>query len=468
MNTANTDKNRLLFDEEKMVGRPLMPERKIVILGGGSPFVPSLVYTMLENKEIFERSEVCLMDIDPSRLPLLARVGEQLANKAKVRMRFTHTTNPKKALDGATFVMPSYRIGGEKHMQYDFTIPTKYGIAGDETAGPGGTFMAQCTIPATLEYCRLSEELCPDAWFVSFINPANFISDAVHKQTKTKFISICDCFAGFAMSFLPYILGMPPMERRYCVNSDLRPRGIGVNHVTWLVDLLVNGQDGYPLLKKKIQQKKTELIKDHDMDFSLRLLETYGYLNLCPDHCQMLWEHDEVLKQRKTLLKSRKKRATILGWTRSAWKYVNKMAEGANYNSRRPEYCFHLHHARQAIGIIVSIIADEGREWGGINYPNNGAITNLPQEAIVEGPCKVDKRGLTPIAMGELPKPFLGVTLHTLNWQQLTVDAALNGDKNLLYQAILASPYVHDMQAARKIADELLSAHKPYLPQFKQ
>jgi 6-phospho-beta-glucosidase len=143
------------------------------------------------------------------------------------------------------------------------------------------------------------------------------------------------------------------------------------------------------------------------------------------------------------------------------------MAEGARYNPNRPEYCFHLHHSRQAIGIMVSIIANEGREWGGVNYTNNGAITNLPQDAIVEGPCIIDKRGITPVAMGNLPKPFLGITHHILNWEQLTVDAALTGNKNQLYQAILASPYVHDMEAAKKTMDELLTLHAPYTPQFK-
>jgi 6-phospho-beta-glucosidase len=382
-------------------------------------------------------------------------------------MKFTKTTKPKQALEGATFVMPSYRIGGEKHMRYDFTIPTKYGIAGDETAGPGGTFMALCTIPATLGYCRLGEDLCPEAWFISYINPANFISDAVRRETKTKFISLCDCFAGFAMNFLPDILDMPPVDRRYCVNEDIRPRGMGVNHCTWLVDLLVNGKDGYPLLREKINEKKKELVRDPAMDFNTRLLDAYGYLNICPDHCWMLWEHDEVLRQRRELLKNEKKRASILGWTESAWKYVKKMAAGAKYNLKRPEYCFHLHHSRQVVGIMVSIVANEGREWGGVNYLNKGAIANLPQDAMVEGPCIVDKRGLTPIAMGDLPKIFLGVSLHILNWQQLTVDAALNGDKDLLYQAILASPYVHDMKAAKRIMGELLTAHAEFMPQFK-
>ncbi|RLF42879.1 MAG: hypothetical protein DRN29_10855, partial [Thermoplasmata archaeon] len=107
-----------------------MADEKIVILGGGSPFVPSLMYVMLENKEVLEGSEVCLMDINPKRLPLLTKLGEELSKRTGVKMRFTWTTDAKKALDGATFVMPSYRIGGEKHMRYDFEIPTKHGICG--------------------------------------------------------------------------------------------------------------------------------------------------------------------------------------------------------------------------------------------------------------------------------------------------------------------------------------------------
>ena len=444
-----------------------MADEKIVILGGGSPFVPSLMYVMLENKEVLEGSEVCLMDINPKRLPLLTKLGEELSKRTGVKMRFTWTTDAKKALDGATFVMPSYRIGGEKHMRYDFEIPTKHGICGDETAGPGGTFMAQCTIPATVEYCRMMEDLCPNAWAISYVNPTNFVADAVRRETRVRFIALCDCFAGFAMSFLPHVLDMPPFERRYTDNPDIKPRAIGINHCTWLVDLLVNGEDGYPLLEEKFKEKTGKSLSPVE-DFRLRLLETYGYFNVCPSHCRMYWEHDEVLAERRALMEREKKRvSSALGWTSKAWKFIEEMVAGAPYEDHPDQYCFYLHHSRHVVGIMVSIIANEGREWGGINFPNDGAITNLPNDAIVEGHCIVDKRGLTPIVTGDLPKPFLGLTLHLLNWQKLTVDAALSGDKNLLYQAILACPYVHDMKAAKKIMEELLAAHAEFMPQFK-
>ena len=443
-----------------------MSDQKIVFLGGGSPFVPSLIYAILENKDTLDGSEICLMDVDPSRLPTLTKLGKELSRRANANIKFTSTTNPKEAIEDATFVMPAYRIGGLQHMNYDIQIPTKYGISGDETAGPGGTFMAQCTIPATLDYCRMMEDLCPDAWAISYVNPANFIADAVRRETKAKFISICDCYAGFSMSLLPRLLNMPPFDRRYCISEDIRPRATGVNHLTWLVDLKVNGQDGYPRLRELARNKKLKLPWDHELELMLKLFETYGYLNVCPYHVRMYFDSGQFLLDRKA--RGSGQEESVLGWAESRWKFVEKMLVGTEYSQHPNEYCFDLHHARQAIGILVSIVADEGREWGGINLPNKGAITNLPNDSIVESQFIVDKQGLTPIAIGGIPKPFLGLTQHIINWQELTVDAALSGDKEMLYQALLACPYVHDMKAAEQIMDELLKAHSEYMPQFKK
>ena len=443
-----------------------MSGEKIVFLGGGSPFVPSLIYAILENKKTLDGSEVCLMDIDPSRLPKLTKLGEELSKRSKANIKFSSTTNPKEALEGATFVVLGFRIGGLQHMKYDIEIPTKYGICGDETTGPGGTFMAQCTIPATLEYCRMIEDRCPRAFIISYVNPANFIADAVRRETNVKFISVCDCFSGFSMKFLPRALKMPPFERRYCINDDIRPRAIGVNHLTWLVDLQVNGEDGYPLLEKLREEYKGKVAHDRPLDIAVKLFKAYGYVNVCPSHVRGYWDYNQFLKERRETGAAQED--SVLGWSESRWKFVEEILDGAEYDRHPPESCFELYHARHAIGILVSIAADEGREWGGINFPNEGAITNLPNSSIVEGQCIVDKRGLTPIATGALPKPFLGLTQHVINWQELAVDAALSGDKAILYQALLACPYVHDMNAAKAMMDELLKAHVEYMPQFKK
>jgi len=427
---------------------------KMVFLGGGSPFIPSLIQTIMENKEALAGSEVCLMDIEPTRLPQLTKLGEVMAQRADMDLKFTHTTDAREALDGATFVFPGYRVGGVEALRQDNAVPTKHGICGDETAGPGGTFMAQCTIPATLSYCRVMEELCPDAWAISYVNPTNFVADAVRRETKTKFIAICDSFPGLVMRLVHW-LHVPP--------SSIRARAMGVNHLAWLTDLLVDGEDGYPLLKERIKEAKVPEDRADAWHFSMRLLDTYGYWNVSAGHPRMLWEHDETMETKGHRWEDPQ------GWRSRmvrVWDVVDEMIAGAEYDETKPH--MRMHHSRHAIGIMVSIATNDGREWGGINLPNNGAVSNLPLGAILEGSCIVDARGPVPIAMGDLPKPFVGLTQHVINWQELTVDAALSGDKSLLYQALLASPYVHDMKAARAIMDELLVAHAGYMPQFRE
>lgn len=431
-----------------------MGKEKMVFLGGGSPYIPSLIQTIIENKGSLSGSEVCLMDIDRTRLPQLTKLGEVMTKRVDMDLKFTHTTDAREALEGATFVFLGYRIGGVEALRQDNVIPTKHGICGDETAGPGGTFMAQCTIPATLGYCRIMEELCPDAWAISYVNPTNFVADAVRRETKIKFIAICDCFAGFTMQSLPNLLRVPARA--------IKARAIGVNHNTWLIDLVVEGEEGYPLLKERLKEAEVPTRWEDTWNFSMRLLDAYGYLNVCPSHCRMLWEHDETMESRKHRWEDPQGRWPQVDRVPD---FVHEMIAGAEYDETKPHMA--MHHSRHAIGIMVSIISNDGREWGGINFPNNGAISNLSLGAIVEGPCIVDARGPVPIAVGDLPKALVGLTQHIINWQELSVDVALSGDKRVLYQALLACPYVHDMKAARAIMDDLLVAHAEYMPQFK-
>ena len=429
---------------------------KLVLLGGGSPFTPSIFQAILENKEVLSGSEVCLMDLSDERLPQLQKLGQVMAQRDGMDITVTTTQDARTALDGADFVFPGYRIGGIEAMRQDHVIPTRHGICGDETMGPGGTFMAQCTIPATLAYARMMEELCPEAWAISYVNPTNLVADAIRRETDVNFIAVCDCWPGFRTS-LARILGVE--------DKDLTARGMGVNHLTWLTEIAINGEDVYPMLRERAREFRPDQREWSDVwAFSMRILEAYDHLLVCPSHPRMYWEHDATMEARR----DRWEDPEIGGWKQrmdEGWQFVDEMIEGAPYDETRPHLS--MHHPRHAIGIAVSILANEGREWGGMNYVNNGSISNLPDDAVVEGTCIVGAAGPTPLAMGPLPKPMLGLVQHNLNWQELTVDAALTGDKKVLYQALLASPYVHDMQAAMQIMDELLVAHADYMPQFR-
>jgi 6-phospho-beta-glucosidase len=427
--------------------------QKLVFLGGASPFIPSTFQAIVENREVLAGSEVCLMDPNPTRLPRLAQLGEVMAHRAGFDLKVTYASDPRKAIDGATFVFPGYRVGGVKALAADFAIPGRYGVCGDETAGPGGTFMAQCTIPATIGYCRIMEELAPDAWAISYVNPTNFVADAVRRVTKTKFIAVCDCFPGFVHG----------IARQFGVADDqVQARGMGVNHLTWLTQAYINGKDVYPELREKLRQVSDD--RSPALDFSMRIADAYRYLSICPSHPRMMWEHDEVMELHKARWDGPDVLERHAERMNDVWDYVDALIEGALYDDTKPH--MRMYHARHAVGLAASIISNDGREWGGMNFPNNGAISNLPRGAIVEGQCIVDARGPSQIALGELPKAMLGQTLAYLAWQDLTVDAALTGDKRVLYQALLAVPYLHDMKAAKQIMDDLLVVHADLMPQF--
>jgi alpha-galactosidase len=201
-----------------------------------------------------------------------------------------------------------------------------------------------------------------------------------------------------------------------------------------------------------------------DFGLSFTFLELYGVWSSSSPHITPYWEHERTLKERS---KDPVWEDTIFGWTENRWNFVDEVINGKNYEEYPEEYCFNPFHARQAIGVLSSIEADEKREWGGILFRNRGIISNLPDGAVVEGHAIVDKKGITPINIGDLPKPFIGISRQVIEWQELSVDAALSGDKDILYQALLACPYVIDTVPAKKIMNKLLVAHSELMPQFE-
>lgn len=456
-----------------------MPE-KIVFVGGGSSWVPGHIQVMLESYELFDKSEICLLDIKESPyLKLMADVLKALWKKTKIDIKITTTTDPKEALKGATYIFILLNIGGKDTLKNDITVPPKYGIAGDETAGFGGTFMAQRNIPVVVEYCKLIEKICPDAWVLIQSNPDNLLADAIRRETSNvKAVFKCDCFYHFGFRRLPRILGIDDSTIKYCPNEDIWPRCIGVNHMTWLVDLKINGKDGFPLFEKILKEKRErflEIGKYYPADLGANVYEAYGYFNIVPFHIALYWEQRDYLERTKVFEGSYYD--GVLGWDENKVKVYEKMAKDGIYSETPYDEdiegtgkngCYDLIPPRQAVGMMISLITNEGREWGGVNFVNNGVISNLPDDAIVEGPVIVNARGINPIPMGPLPKQFVGLTHKLITWADLTVDAALAGDKKLLYRAILECPFVHDMGVAKTVMEEMFELNYRYMPQYKK
>ena len=442
-----------------------MAEEKISIIGGGSAYVPGIMYSFARLGGDIPGSEICLMDIDPSRLPVMQKLSEAMVKEAGVELRVTDTTDLKESLEGTTFVLTNFRPGGLECLRLDEEIPAKYGILGQETTGPGGTFFALRSVPQVLKLCEAMEEVCPDAWLINYTNPTNFIADAVNRRSRVKCLSICTGGGNGLYYGLTRAFGMKL--------GEVRPTCGGTNHpANWLIGLQVKGEDGLPLLQKSTEErlKKAEaeiLFQERKyVEFRMKIWDTYGVYPANAGYLYPYFHHDEVLA-RYTAGGSLYSR--FMKDLPTQWKNFEAMAKGEKPVYLDPK----MHHTSVGHGdiathLIISIATNRQREFH-VNIPNEGSITNISQGSIVEVPALVDSSGARPICLGGLPRGVQGLTQGIINWEELTVDAALSGDRELVLQALMAHPrWPLTLDSAEKLCDEMLRAQAKYLPQFSK
>lgn len=430
-----------------------MPSEKIAIIGGGSAYVPGILYSLVHAGESLSGSEISLMDIDPSRLPLMVALGERMVAEFGANLRITSTTGLDESLRGATFVLTNFRPGGLEGLQRDEEIPNRYDVLGQETTGPGGTSFALRSIPQVLNLCYAMERACPDAWLINYTNPANFVADAIRRKSSIRFVSLCDGGGNGLRYQFSDLLGVKL--------EDVRVRAVGTNHHTWLLELRIAGEDGYPILREYLQHH--DVTDSRNLSFGKWALERYGYW---PANTSYLYPY---FNQAEALASFRAGRSLYQLFAADLpvhWPRFEAMADGrAPIEMDTSMHHTDVGHGDIAVQTMLAISTNTLREFH-VNAPNDGAITNLPQDAIVEGPALIDASGVRMLCMGDLPKGVLGLTEALLNWQELSVDAALSGDRNLVVQALLAHPWVDSVVAAEQLTDDLLAAHAAFLPQF--
>jgi len=376
-----------------------MPEEKIAIIGGASPYVPGILYSFARS-EVLSGSEIVLMDVDPSRLPTMAGLGQRMVAEVGANLALTSTTDLTQALEGATFVLTNFRPGGLEGLRLDEEIPAKYDILGQETTGPGGTFFALRSIPQVLDLCRRMEDVCPEAY-----------------------------------------------------------------HHSWLIELRIGDEDGYPLLLERLRQpkRKGRSFSQKVHDFGIWMLERYGVWPANLGYLYPYFHHDDALADYRA---GHSIYHMFMADLPEHWPNFEAMSRGEiPIHMDLSKHHTDVGHGDLAVRVIAAIAGDETQEFH-VNVPNEGAITNLPAGAIVEVPALVDAGGVTPLCMGQLPKGVLGLTQSLIAWEELTVDAALSGDRDLVLQAVLAHPWVRSAAQAEAVCDEMFDAHAAYLPQF--
>ncbi|MHA1508687.1 MAG: family 4 glycosyl hydrolase [Promethearchaeota archaeon] len=399
---------------------------KIVLIGAGSlQFGLGSVGNMLESK-ILEGSTICLHDINAETLELTYKACQSAIDNRKLDFTLEHTIDRTVALKNATFIINAIEVPPRfKLLDLDYRVPQEFGckqITG-ENGGPGGLFHSLRVIPPILDICEDVHKICPNAYFINFSNPMSRICLAIkRKYPSLKFVGLCHEFQHFVV-LVSRILDTPL--------SNLEIVGAGLNHFGNILDIKYkdNGSDAYPELRKRGPEFLRNIDTYDGFKLIAFLLETYGY---CPyttdshygEYVHWAWEYADIPAVRRF------------------WKIYEEHLAGS-FNE--------------------GIVTDSNHIEPSVNIPNDGIITNLPEDSIIECPAIINKNGVKGVKVGEYPKSIAALLQTQISVQDLVVEAIFKKSKDIALQALLADPVVETYWQAKRILDELLRVEADYI-----
>ncbi len=438
---------------------------KITFMGAGSTVFARNVIGDCLSTEALRESTFALYDIDAERLEesrvILDKINETLGNHGKFEC-YCGVENRKDALRGASFVINAIQVGGyEPSTVIDFEIPKKYGLRQTiaDTLGIGGIMRGLRTIPVMDDFAREIEEVCPDALFLNYTNPMGILTGYMLQHTGVKTVGLCHSVQVCAESLLHGVGMADKIEGHKSLIA-------GINHMGWLLELRdKDGNDLYPAVKERVDEK---IADPHFWDkVRFDYIKKFGYY--CTESSEHNAEYNpfyikskypELIERYNIPLDEYPRRCVnqIEGWKRE---YKSLVEGGVKGHRRSNEYASH---------IMEAVVTNKPYKIGG-NVLNKGhLIENYPEKTCVEVPCLIDGAGVHPCYVGELPLQCAAMNMSNINVQLLTIEAARTRKKEHVYQAAMMDPHTGselDLDSIVKMCDELLEAHKEFLPEYR-
>ena len=426
-------------------------EVRIVIVGGASTtFTPGLAADLVES-EVLSGATLVLYDIDAANVEVMGKLCRRLATSARANLTVQTTTELDRALESADFLITTVGVGGDAGWRTDIDIPRKFGVVqtvGD-TVGPGGISRAQRMIPVLLEVARHAERRCPRAMLFNFTNPMSACCRALTRESTLTVVGLCHGLAG-TVRRLARLLGKPA--------ASLETHAAGINHLTWIDLLESDGGDLLPELAALAGDKGT------GQPVSDTLFEVFGrYPSPGDRHVGEFFPYflNDRNEDGKRWNLSTLDTDRVIAGRPEKWQRIHEVAQGT-----RPVAEFTGGDSEEVVPIIEALVAGTRHQTVG-NLPNAGLIDNLPREAIVEVPVVVDDGRVRGEACGTLPTGIAAISTQHLSAAELSVQAALTGDRGTLLEAMLVDPRAASVQDCRRMRDELLAAHAPFLKQYR-
>jgi 6-phospho-beta-glucosidase len=417
---------------------------KIAVVGGGSTYTPELVQGFADRAERLPVDDLVLLDPDADRLEVVGGLARRMLERRAFDGRLALTGRLEEALDGADFVIVQLRIGGQAQRRVDETLPLEFGCIGQETTGPGGFAKALRTVPVVLDIAeQTARRGAAGAWLVDFTNPVGIVTQALLDEGH-RALGLCNVAIGF--------------QRRLAAQLQVEParvelEHVGLNHLSWLRAVRVDGVDRLPeLLAERAEALAAEVELPVELLRLLGAIPSY-YLRYYYLTGQVLDEQRRQPSRAEQVAEIERELLRL---------YRDPALDSKPELLERRGGAFYSEAAAQ---LVASLHAGTG-DVQVVDVRNDGAISDLPADAVVEVPARVDVDGAHPLPQRPMPPELLGLVQQMKAYERLAVAAARGGDRALALEALLANPLGGDWRVAVPLLDALLKANHTHLPRF--
>ena len=423
---------------------------RVGVIGGGSTYTPELIEGFIKRREELPVSRITLMDIDQTKLDIVGGLSQRMAKRAGIETEVVLTTDRRQALEGADFVISQLRVGGLEGRARDEGIPLEFNVIGQETTGPGGFAMALRTIPVMLDIAREMETLSPSGWLINFTNPSGLIAEAINRYSRVRVIGLCNA---------PITL-RNRIAALFGVDGErIQMDYLGLNHLSWVRKVYLDGRDITRDVLAKIMDGGAADLPGYA--FNKKLLQA---LRMIPNgYLQYYYHTDKVLEKMQRAEKSRAEVVMDIEQELLQLYQDPNLKEKPKVLEQRGGAFY-----SEAAAALISAIVNNKNEVHIVNVPNRGTLQGLPDEAVVEVPALVNRSGARPLVIGEMPLAVRGLVQAVKAYEELTVEAAVTGGREVALLALVAHPLVPTVDVAERLVGRILEANRAYLPQFEQ
>ncbi|WP_405765580.1 6-phospho-beta-glucosidase [Streptomyces sp. NBC_00080] len=437
---------------------------KLTILGGGGFRVPLVYGALLTDRAEGRVTDVVLHDLDDSRLYAVARVLNEQAAAVPDAPRVTATTDLDEALRGADFIFSAIRVGGLEGRAHDERVALAEGVLGQETVGAGGIAYGLRTVPVAVDIARRVARLAPDAWVINFTNPAGLVTEAMSRHLGDRVIGICDSPVGLGRR-IARVLGADPKEAWIDY--------VGLNHLGWVRGLRVAGRDELPRLLAD-----ADLLGSFEEGklFGVDWLQSLGaipneYLHYYYFNREAVRAYQQVEKTRGAFLADQQARfyeemkrpdaAALTAWDRTrAEREATYMAENRETAGAGERDADDLSGGYEKVALaLMRAIARDERTTLILNVRNQGTLSVLDVDAVIEVPCLVDANGAHPVAVAPLPDHATGLVCAVKGVEREVLAAAESGSRTTAVKAFALHPLVDSVNVARKLVEGYADVH---------